>query len=331
VVDIPVLSLAPCFSDDSQAILALARRLDEACAGVGFLLIADHGLKQATLDEAFCLSGNFFDGEQRLKDRWHPSAHGQQRGYHGYETRALAATLGNDTPPDRRESYFLGPVDDHRAYFSHLPAAAGAYAPNIYADAPVGFSAALVALYRQFEVLSVALLRLMALALGAPAGYFDDKSGRHFSILASHFYPPPARPARPGQLRTGEHTDFGAFTILAMTAGEGGLQVKLPGGEWRAVQTKPGELVVNLGDMMARWTNERWVSTLHRVANPTIGDGARSRRQSIAYFMHPDYDARIECIASVLAPGAEARHPGITAGEHIRAKIARSHGGAGSA
>ena len=113
-----------------------------------------------------------------------------------------------------------------------------------------------------------------------------------------------------------------------MTGGAGGLQVRMPNGEWRGIQARPGELVVNLGDMMARWTNDLWVSTLRRVANPAPGELSRARRQSIGYFMHPDYDARIECIASVLAPGAQAKYPLITAGEHIRAKIARSHGDA---
>jgi isopenicillin N synthase-like dioxygenase len=80
--------------------------------------------------------------------------------------------------------------------------------------------------------------------------------------------------------------------------------------------------------MMARWTNDRWVSTLHRVANPAASDFRRARRQSIGYFMHPDYDARVECIPSVLAPGTQAKYPVITAGEHIRSKIVRSHGDA---
>ena len=324
-MDIPAISLAPCFAADREAALALARRVDEACASIGFLLISDHGLDRRILDEAFALSGDFFDAGQACKDRWHPGAPGTQRGYHGYETRGLAATLGKETPPDMRESFFLGPIDDHLPRFAHSPEAAGVYAPNIYPDAPAGFSPALVALYRAFESLSARLLRLMALALGAPEDFFDDKIAHHFSILASHFYPPSPVPARPGQLRTGEHTDFGAFTILAMTEGAGGLQARMPNGQWCDVQARPGELVVNLGDMMARWTNERWVSTLHRVANPPLAGDPRSRRQSIGYFMHPDYDAQIACIRAVLGPGAEARYPLITAGEHIRTKIARSH------
>ena len=81
----------------------------------------------------------------------------------------------------------------------------------------------------------------------------------------------------PDQLRTGAHTDYGAMTILASTDAQGGLEVQMPDGQWRAVQAQPGEFVVNLGDMMARWTNDKWASTLHRVANPPVGM-AQSRR-----------------------------------------------------
>ncbi len=83
--------------------------------------------------------------------------------------------------------------------------------------------------------------------------------------------------------------------------------------------------MVNLGDMMQRWTNDRWVSTMHRVAVPESLNDAMSRRISIGYFMHPNFDAEIRCIPSCLGPGAAPRHPPITAGDHIRAKIEASH------
>ena len=100
--------------------------------------------------------------------------------------------------------------------------------------------------------------------------------------------------------------------------------VRLPDGGWAAVRPGPGEFVVNLGDMMARWTNERWASTLHRVVNPPLG-AAQSRRLSIGMFVHPNYDQRIECVPTCLAAGEKPRYPAITAGEHIKRKIERSH------
>ena len=92
------------------------------------------------------------------------------------------------------------------------------------------------------------------------------------------------------------------------------------------VVARPDELVINLGDMMARWTNGRWASTVHRVANPpVINLATASRRQSIGYFMHPDYDAPIRCIPTCVEDGTAPRFPEITAGMHIRNKIAQSH------
>ncbi len=98
-------------------------------------------------------------------------------------------------------------------------------------------------------------------------------------------------------------------------------------GRWAAVQPGPGGLVINLGDMMARWTNHRWTSTLHRVVNPPELADAMSRRQSIGYFMHPNYDARIECFPTCLGDGESPHYPTITAGEHIAMKIEKSHTG----
>ena len=112
-----------------------------------------------------------------------------------------------------------------------------------------------------------------------------------------------------------------------MTERSGGLEARMADGRWIPVQAGRGELVVNLGDMMQRWTNDRWVSTLHRVVTPEKLGDAMSRRLSIGYFMHPNYDAEISCIPTCLAPGEAPRHPTITAGDHIRTKIEKSHKG----
>ena len=237
--------------------------------------------------------------------------------------RNLGKTLGLDVPPDLRESFFLGPIDDHRAAFE--PEAAESYAPNVLPAEPPGFVDAMVALYRGFERLSADLLRIFALALEMPEHWFADKTGRHFSVMSSHHYPPLLEQPKPGQLRTGAHTDFGAMTILAMTDAAGGLEVKMPDGSWSPVVAQPDQLVINLGDMMARWTNNRWASTIHRVANPPVLDLALSRRQSIGYFMHPDYDAPIRCIPTCLRRDEDPRFADTTSGQHIRTKIMASH------
>jgi len=302
----------------------IAEEVARTCKETGFLIISGHGFPLELLERAQRQLFAFFDLPAETKNRWHPSGPSKQRGYHGFATRGLAYTLGEQTPPDLRESVFLGPVNDHRAYYAGLPEAATSYAPNMIPDQPPGLAATLVSLYREYERLARDMMRIFAGALELPRGFFDGTLDRHFSIMSCHHYPVLEQPPLPGQLRTGAHTDYGAMTILAATDAEGGLEVRMPDGNWAGVCPRPGEFVVNLGDMMARWTNERWASTLHRVVNPPLGM-AQSRRLSIGMFVHPNYDQRIECVPTCLSAGEKARHPVITAGEHIKRKIERSH------
>ena len=323
---VPVVDIAP-FLDGTDK-LSVAGAVADACERIGFLLVTGNGIDPQVIERAFERSRAFFGQPRDEKDRWRPNGPSQQRGFHALATRGLAYTLGEDAPPDLRETYFLGPIDDHRAHFANLPAAANAYAPNIYPDTPQGTADALITIYHAYERLSEDLLRIFAVALDQPEEYFARFITRHFSILSSHHYPPLREVPRKGQFRTGAHTDFGALTILAMTEGEGGLEVRMPDGAWHSVQPARGELVVNLGDMMARWTNGNWTSTMHRVANPRDLNSARSRRQSIGYFMHPDFDCPISAVPSCVPAGEEPRFRTISAGEHIAMKIAASHEGA---
>lgn len=322
--DIPSIDIAPFLAGDPAGKKRVAEAVADACERVGFLVISGHGLSQETLDRAIGLGFDFFDLPQAEKDRFHPAGKARQRGYHRVATRNLASTLGAKTPPDLRESVFLGPVDDHSGHYAHLPAAKTAYAANIYPDVPDGFDGALVDLYRAFERLSVDLIRIVAAALELDERTFVPLLERHFSIFGMHHYPVLDSAPEAGQLRAGAHTDFGAMTILAMTEGRGGLEARMPDGRWAPVLPKRGDLVVNLGDMLERWTNDRWVSTLHRVVAPDTGD-TRSRRMSIGYFVHPNFDAEIRCVPTCLGSGEAPRYPTITAGEHIRQKIDASH------
>ena len=142
-------------------------------------------------------------------------------------------------------------------------------------------------------------------------------------------YPALSEPAQPGQLRAGAHTDYGTVTALLTSDAPGGL----PGGlevlvddRWTAAPVVADSFVINLGDAMARWTNDRWRSTLHRVVTPStnpaaIDMAAMSRRQSIAFFHNANWDAVIECIPSCLAAGDTPRYTPVTAGDHLMSKF----------
>jgi len=304
----------------------VARQAARACEEIGFIIVSGRVLPHDLLQRAFAASRGFFHLPPQTKAQFTPATKGQQRGYHGLATRNLARTTGQDAPPDLRESVFLGPIDDHNAYFADLADARPAYTANIVPDVPAGIDATLLALYRAFERLTLDVFRVFAHALALPDDFFADKMRRHFSIMACHYYPPQLEHPQAGQLRAGAHTDFGAMTILAMTDALGGLEARTVDGNWTKVTARPGEVVINIGDLMARWTNDRWRSTLHRVVNPPGLSMANSERQSIGFFVHPDYDAPVSCIGSCLALGETPRYPPITAGHHIKMKIDRSHG-----
>lgn len=324
---LPVTDLAPFFCGTEQEKREVAGHVARSCEEIGFLVVEGHGLAQEVIDNAIDLGFSFFDLPNETKSHWHPSGPAKQRGYHGMETRGLASTLDKAAPKDLRESVFLGPVDDHQQHYAALPEAATAYAPNLIPSQPPGFDSALVEIYRGFETFASDLMRIFAVALDQPEDHFLPLIDRHFSILSVHHYPALTVPPKPGQLRTGAHTDYGSLTILAMTDANGGLEAQAGDGRWIPVQAERGQLVVNLGDMMQRWTNDRWVSTMHRVVTPDKLDDAASRRMSIGYFMHPNFDAEISCVPSCLNVGESPRYEPITAGGHIREKIEKSHAG----
>ena len=320
--EIPAIDIAPFLGGDAEGKARVAAEVASAAQSIGFVVLSGHGVPQSLIEKAFKRGIEFFDLPDDEKAEWHPTGPAKQRGYHGMATRGLSATLGKDAPKDLRESLFLGPIDDHAADFAHVPEATTAYAPNIIPDSPAGLDRALLDLYRAFETLSANLLRIFAVAASMPEEHFTPLIQKHFSIMSAHHYPALKEPPLPGQLRTGAHTDYGALTILAMTTANGGLEVEREG-EWTSVSPPDGALVVNLGDMMQRWTNGKWVSTMHRVVTPENLHDAMSRRISIGYFMHPDYDAKIECLPSCEGDGA--KYAPITAGDHIRLKIEASH------
>jgi isopenicillin N synthase-like dioxygenase len=135
-----------------------------------------------------------------------------------------------------------------------------------------------------------------------------------------NYYPAPATEPAPGQLRAGAHTDYGGFTILSGEDVPGGLQVRTRDGRWVDVTTTPTTFVVNIGDLLMRWTNDRWLSNLHRVVNPPAGAETPGARLSIAFFNHPNYDVLIECLPSQ----GPARHPPVLSGEYRDLKYAKT-------
>jgi isopenicillin N synthase-like dioxygenase len=173
------------------------------------------------------------------------------------------------------------------------------------------------------QTLAGELAQLFASALSLPEHYFDSRIDRHISILRANYYPAQNNAPLARQLRAGGHTDYTAFTILWQEAVRGGgLQVRDKSGAWLDVPALPGTFVVNIGDTLARWTNDSWVSTMHRVVNPPAAIAAESDRLSLVYFFQPNYDAVIECVPSCHSAAHPPRYAPIANGEFLAMKFA---------
>jgi isopenicillin N synthase-like dioxygenase len=289
--------------------------VDRACRDIGFLVIRGHGVDEALIERTRAVSRAFFDLPLAEKQRVARPARDVTRGYIGLDEESLARSRDPQAyGSDLNESLMTGPVDLPPADYAQAPAAGKHFAPNLWPEEPAALQAIWTDYYRAMGALAQDLMRIFALALQLPETFFDDKLGRHISRLRVRNYPAQTVAPQPGQIRAGAHSDYGSLTILATEDKPGGLQVCNAEGAWVDVPVVPGCFIINIGDLMARWTNDTWVSTLHRVVNPPADAGAGSRRQSLVFFHNPDHDATV---ANLIA-GATPKYPPTTSGEHLR-------------
>jgi isopenicillin N synthase-like dioxygenase len=309
---IPVIDLAPARNGNLRARQSLARELDAICRQIGFFTITGHGVPAEVMDLLRQKAHAFFALPLDEKRRAAHPVPGTPRGYRAMGGEALAHGNDRPTPPDLKEFYHLGRASWPAEPYYTSGQGQRYFIANVWPPAPAGFAAAAEAYYAEMEKVVDLMLRLAALALGRDEHFFDDKIDRHISAVRLNFYPEQAVAPQPGQLRAGAHTDYGTFTILNGENVPGGLQVLTRSGAWIDVETDPENFVVNIGDLLMRWTNDRWISNTHRVVNPPAAVASRAKRLSIAFFHQPNYDAVIECIA----PPGEARYPPVVSGEY---------------
>lgn len=297
---------------------AVAAEIDVACRDSGFLRVAGHGISDELCRAMLDVTGRFFDLPGDEKQRYVVADKEANRGYAPLGSEALSYSLGDDTSaPDLFEAFNVGRdettgeyYDRHRRFF----------APNLWPDPPPDFRSTWNEYERAVTGLAETLMIAFARALELPERYFLDRTGHAIATLRGINYerrPGEPDPA-PGQLRMGAHTDYGILTVL-LADDVAGLQIH-HGGEWQEVPVRPGTLLVNIGDMLARWTNDRWTSTLHRVVPPPAAGGAM-RRRSVARFLEPDPDCVIECLPTCCSATNPARYEPVVAGEWLLAKL----------
>ena len=323
---IPVLDLQRFESENPTAVAGAARELDEICSEIGFLVISNHGVAEETQNAQYDAARSFFDLPLEAKMAVRRPHHDQNRGYIPYGEETLARMHGGDTPPDFKEVFAIGPFDrpDDRYHSQEL--SYPNFAPNLWPGALSALEPAMKAYFLALEDLSRRIARCFALALGLRPEWFADKLDRHASQLRLLHYPAPSHDLQAGQLRCGVHTDLGMMTILRNEAAAGGLQVRPRGSDWIDAPAIDNTFIVNIGDLLMRWTNDRWVSTPHRVAVPETEARSRSRRLSIGYFTRPNYDAPIACIGTCTDAARPARYAPTTVKVYNDLRFARGAG-----
>jgi isopenicillin N synthase-like dioxygenase len=318
---VPAIDIARFYDAPEAARRALGKEIARACETIGFFMVAGHRVPAALIDDVRAVALEFFDLPAAEKQRALPPQGVLLRGYTAPETNTLSRSRQIETPPDLRELISAGSPDITGAEYPEHPGARMFYVPNIWPERPRELPRLFAAYVRAMEHLSRDLMRLFALGLDLPESYFDSRIDRHFAVFHALHYGARTTPPQPGQLRAGAHSDFGSLTVIYPPAGGDGLEVQAPSGNWVAVDPAPGAFVINIGDLMQRWTNDRWSSTLHRVVNPADDAGWRERRLSLGFFCHPNYDAMVSCLPSCRAPDAAPKYPDILAGDYMRQKI----------
>jgi isopenicillin N synthase-like dioxygenase len=313
-----------------QARKAVASELDHACRTLGFVQIRGHGIEAATIDGLASAMDAFFAQPPAWKQS-HRMPPEINRGYTPPHSESLALTLGLDSAAAAKD-YF-------EAFNIGVPAAAHPelrLPPDVYADNPwpgscaefdgQAFRHAVEAYFAAAGRVARTLCRIFADALGVDARLFATVTDHSADVLrmVNYALPPGSVMAEVDPIGMGAHTDYGIVTVLWADRVPG-LQVVGPDGLWHDVQPAEGALLVNLGDLTARWTNDRWLSTLHRVKPPVV-DGVIQRRRSAAYFHDGNIDAVITTIATCVGPDGR-QYPPIGIGEHLAVKLASSRAG----
>ncbi|MEM8705806.1 MAG: 2-oxoglutarate and iron-dependent oxygenase domain-containing protein [Actinomycetota bacterium] len=321
------IDLEPWFSGDDEHRDRVAAAVDEACATSGFLAITGHGVAPDLMRRMLDVSGAFFDLPVGEKLRYHLDDVAANRGYAPFESEALAYSLGLDSEPDLFEAFNIGrdvvpdgmPDEVARTYFS----------PNVWPTEPADMRDVFLAYWDACESLGRSLCEVFARALGLAEGYFAPYLDRTPSVMRVNNYErrPEHGVPKPEQLRMGAHSDYGSLTVL-LADPVPGFQIQDRNGDFHDVIPPEGAFLVNLGDLLAEWTNDRWRSTVHRVVPPPGDQPGAFRRRSVAWFQQPNHDAVIEVLDVCCGEDNPPRYPPTTSGEHLMAKLMGPRAGA---
>lgn len=298
----------------------VARQFDTACRDPGFMQIVGHGIPAAAFAELAGALDEFFALPLAVKKTYRRDP-ATNRGYSPPKSESLSMSLGIAAANQLNDYYEAYTVGAEAASFPDHDLPESSYASNNWPDAAPGFQSGVQRYFARAQSLARVLMRVVTDALELPQRYFDPMIDHSIEVLKmNNFALPEGDTAFTGELTgMGAHSDFGILTILWADRVPG-LQVLDRDGGWHDVVPAEDALLINLGDAMARWTNDRWMSTIHRV-DPPVRNGRIERRRSAAFFFDGNYDAVLEALPGTLAPGEVGYEP-ITVAANIAMKVA---------
>jgi len=298
---IPIIDIGDSASDDA-ARERVGRAVDQALRESGFMYVRGSGIEPALIGRAFAVAGRFFALPAARKAEFAYGSVEANFGFQGIEGESLDPT----SKPDLKESFTMRN--------------ARVWATRVERWPDAEFRDMALELYDVSFAAACRLLGILAHCLELPSHFFAERHlGENVTLRFLH-YPANLPSHSHDQLGAGAHTDYGSITLLFQDD-VGGLELLGADGIWRSAPPVPDAVVINTGDLMERWTNGRFRSTVHRVRPIT---GARDRF-SMALFVDPDSAVAVECLPSCVSDGNPARYPPVTAGEHIRQKIEATH------
>lgn len=304
---IPSVDLAAFLSGDEKRKAAFVQELGRAYETVGFVAVKNHGVSDSLIADLYQYVQQFFSLPSVQKKNYEDPLLAGQRGYTSF---GKEHAKGSDAP-DLKEFYQYGqvPQDGYQEE---------AYPLNISVKEVEGFNATFEMAYRAFEKSGKALLQAIALYLGLDEFYFDDYVHNGNSILRAIHYPPITEEPK-SAIRAEQHEDINLITLLVGASADG-LQILTKQNEWVSVTSLPEQIVVNVGDMLQRFTNNRLCSTTHRVVNPSR-DLWHTSRFSIPFFLHPKSSMSLQCLSSCIDENHPLAYEDITAGAYLDERL----------
>jgi isopenicillin N synthase-like dioxygenase len=305
---IPVVNLADFLSGDPQLKQAFVNQLGKAYEEVGFVAVKNHGIPDELIADLYKYVQQFFALPGDTKRKYEIPGLAGQRGYTSF---GKEHAKGSDAP-DLKEFFQFGQiVDDNDTVKSEYP-------DNVQVGDIAAFNTTFTKAYRAFEKSGRALLQAIALYLGLDEHYFDRHIHNGNSILRAIHYPPIMQEPK-SAIRAEQHEDINLITLLVGASADG-LQILTKQNEWVPVTSLPEQIVVNVGDMLQRLTNNKLKSTTHRVVNPPKEMWGTSR-YSIPFFLHPKGEMSLACLESCIDASHPKAFPDATAGEYLDERL----------